>query len=240
MNLGKSKEYGPSDQLRFFGQLVNYRPGQEAPLEVEPAFRLSYEEGLQYLQYIVIYGKESANVYQSFLAKFQIEVPHEKNLEFLKTMRSKGCHVLQFSTTEVCDYCGEDLSTASSISYTCICGEKQYHFDCDMEGDFWNHGDHDCFPACCKAGHTDLMFITRQNFFDAVPEAVTYIEEERLVENSGFGGSIYTVTHSRICINERAKIARKEYVALQKSPEMAEAKKRRRMLSKVDDILKYL
>lgn len=236
-------EEGLNGQMPLFDHLDVYRGPANAAisLETKPLQRFSYSQELEYLQHILNLGKESVTAFQSFTAKFQIEVPRKQNLDFCKARKADGCYVVQFSMPEVCDYCDEDLTLDAGISYSCTaCGDKQYHFDCDIKGDFYNHWDHDCFPACCKRRHVDLMYITEQDFFDTTPEVTTYIEQEYKSENIESESIVYTVTHSRLSFNDRLEIAQRDYIALQKSSAMAEAKEWQRKLPGTDNIIDFL
>lgn len=229
----------PNNQMRLFEHLDVYYGlnNKVTSLETNPLQRFAYAEGLEYLRYIVNLGKESVLNNQSFRAEFQIEVPIDQSLDFYEAMKSNGCHISQCSLPEVCDYCHEDVKQTGGIAYSCTCcGGKQYHDDCGIY-DFYDHWDHDCFPACCKKGHPELTSITVQDFFDTVPEISTYIEEDYRPENIESESIVYTITHIRISFNDRLEIAHRDFKALQKSSEMAETKKRLRMHTNNTDIL---
>lgn len=172
--------------------------------------------GERYLKNMIDYGKEVADCGRSFRSEFEIAVAPTDNVRFVNTMKAEGYTVISNSIPPTCDVYHEDISTGGGGNFGIACescGGIEAHFDCETTK-FWDHADHDCFSACCNARHG---IITEQNFLNTTPLSKTYIEEGLKSDNPGLKKIVYNVTHYRLSVLDRLRIAHQDFADYQAS-----------------------
>ena len=205
-------------QLSEYTDRVTLEDFDFVSIERDRILKLPYDLGLRYLRQIFKYGEETVEDGKSFKAKFKIEVPIDENLDFVKLMTKEGCTVISERVPPVCGICGKDIGEGEdgSFSHACSsCGGMTAHMECGS-GWFYNHADHDCFPACCDNGH-DVQGITEQNFINSTLITETFVEEEyeREPDGSSPGGIVYSFSHFHLSPSDRLAIAHRDFVEFQ-------------------------